>query len=91
MFLMESKFSDDFALSEIFQIDCCRLYLRVETLADITKTCGTLIDENITLGIRRSDYFHPHGFPKQKKPGNLTWGVWRRFLHKFTKNNHQCT
>ena len=67
---------------QIRQINYCRLYLRVITIADITTAAGTHIDAGVYDGLpsainRNPNWCHSH----QARPGSTAWSHWRRFCN----------
>lgn len=62
-------------------INCCRLYLQVVTLANISDIAGTCIQTDMLMGtylLRGSD-MDVHIF-NQVKPGPKVWTFWRKAL-----------
>jgi hypothetical protein len=67
-------------------INNCRLYLRAETLADITTADGTELVHDLVYNERGPEtmgsthYRTPLLWPRQPRPGIRAWKRWRKFL-----------
>ena len=78
----------DISINELRKLNCCRLYLRVTSLADICSSDGKTIMQRykscttITASkIRRKSHL---GWPYQVNPNETTWKLWREALKKST-------
>jgi hypothetical protein len=81
-----------FTKSELESINACRLYLRVNTLAEITSCKGTLILNDAIKGtedtnglpmiwkISQSTLKWPH----QPRPPKKSWNMWKKYLQQYT-------
>ena len=70
----------EFTATELLTINRCRLFLRVATLSEISTADGLNIHPDVWRG-----YPPPHSlskilWPRQHRPPNPSWRVWRRFL-----------
>ena len=72
-----------FSPLNIQRINRCRLYLKVETLADVCNAQGTQLKLPLLL-------CHPSGrqitsalWPRQERPGAQARKIWRKFLRQF--------
>ena len=67
---------------ELQRLNACRLYLRVETIADISNTQGTEIQEEVwDKSIRQPKSWPTIPWPIQTKPGEIAWNVWQRMIN----------
>jgi len=64
---------------ELFDCNCCHLYLRALYLSDIVTGDGLEIAENAWSGVR-DVYFRANSWPHWPKPFNAKWKVWHRCL-----------
>ena len=78
----------DITINELRKLNCCRLYLRVTSLADICSSDGKTKMRRyksctaITASkIRRKSHL---GWPYQVNPNETTWKLWREALKKST-------
>ena len=72
----------EFTATELLVINRCRLFLRVTTLSEISTADGLNIHSDVWRG-----YPPPHSlskilWPRQHRPPNPSWRVWRRFLQQ---------
>ena len=72
-----------FTNTDILQINRCRLYLRVSTLADITNARGTSILSSMYFCMEEGQVSHTHFWPFQPRPGPRHRAKWQRFLDLF--------
>jgi hypothetical protein len=83
--------SKKFKPGEVRQVNYCRLYLRVLTLADISNANGTYILQEAFDGedraiLKNSKWCHVH----QKKPGVKAWYQWRKACRLISQwSTHQ--
>ena len=71
--------SNHYTPAELRKLNCCRLFLNVITISDITKPCGKVIDESILNGTpsarsSRSTHLPVH----QESPSANEWKLWKR-------------
>ena len=71
--------SNHYTPAEIRKLNYCRLFLNVTTITDITKPCGTMIDNSLLNGVpspysSRSNHLSIH----QENPSPSEWKLWRR-------------
>jgi hypothetical protein len=88
-YIMDAQAITTMTRKEQVLINCCRLYLQVECLSDITDAEGKKILE---------EWFNPYttkssrslkNWPSQGNPGQEAWKLWKKFLIKsFTTNNN---
>ena len=76
---MDDLLSNEFKESAVQKINLCRLFLQVESLAEICDPPGNCILDSVWKGKR------PHLkskciWPKQDRPHEPSWQIWRRFL-----------
>ena len=71
--------SRQFTDSEIRRINYCRLYLRAETVSDITTVSGTRLDPSKTKGTWSLQSSRSHGNAiYQERPEGAAWTLWRK-------------
>jgi hypothetical protein len=72
--LQSNKFTD----KEIQWLNCCRMYLQVVTIFDITKANGSQLDPDMLKGkhARYSSRSRWHKF-RQERPSEKRWQIWR--------------
>jgi hypothetical protein len=71
----------DVIKAERITFNLCRLYLQVELVSDITTADGVTIRKDTWNGIRG---FPGKGWwPKQPRPSERAWNIWRRLLQQF--------
>lgn len=70
--------------SELLAFNRCRLYLKVNTLAEISTADGKSIDKQAWVGTRPAHTTHL--WPLQEKPGPKSWQTWRRLLARKFMN-----
>jgi hypothetical protein len=73
---------------EIERINLCRLFLKVETIADITNTQGTRIQKQAWRGLS-TESTSTLLWPRQERPGPLSWRAWRRLLRLITSKTRK--
>jgi hypothetical protein len=61
------------------RVNACRLWLRVETLSDISTLHGDRIDRIAWLGLGRIPC-NDSDWPEQPRPQDTVWGKWRKAL-----------
>ena len=64
-------------------INACRLWLKVETIADIATASGTHIQQQIING-SPPDSTCTIDWPKQEKPSPPAWTHWRKFIQHIS-------
>ena len=68
-------------------LSCCRLYLRVTQLSDITSSDGNTIPHHFLTGIQRNQYTTLQ-WPVQQAPQPFTWKMWEKVIsHHFLQGN----
>jgi hypothetical protein len=65
--------------STLERVNCCRLYLRVDTLSDISTLTGDKIDRKAWLGTGRMPSSN-NDWPVQPRPHDKYWSLWRKAL-----------
>ena len=78
--LMEYFLEQDLHHSIIDSINCCRIYLHVITITDITSADGTYILPEVRLGQRPAGRRSTLQWPYQGKPATSDWNAWRSSL-----------
>eukprot|EP00957_Ditylum_brightwellii_P104588 7969157-Ditylum_brightwellii.AAC.2 len=78
--------SRKFKGKDIHQINYCRIYLNVTTIADVTLASGKQLDPHMYKG-ERSLYSSvaTHMKINQQKPGPVSWGVWHKAMALWSK------
>ena len=74
----ESNISD----FKLFHINCCRIYLQVLSVADISTADGTNIREEILSCMRIKDRKSPLVWPNQQEPTSQQKLYWKSALYK---------
>ena len=74
------RFREYFAPREIRNINKCRIYLQVLTLADIYDSSGRSICTNIRDGQKSKDRSSRYKWPFQVRPLTSEWRSWRKAL-----------
>ena len=69
-----------FTPSELERLNRCRLYLKADTLSDITDGSGNFIGKQYSDGNRDPDRIIYHDWPEQRRPGPSEWTLWRKAL-----------
>ena len=64
------------------QLNACRLFLQVLTVADIADGTGTMICPNVLQGMRHIDRRSLYGWPEQASPSKQAWRLWRSCLQQ---------
>ena len=72
---------------EIKQINRCRIYLRVETLADITNARGTQVLSSAYLCLPEGRLQSDDLWPYQPQPGPQHRKCWTKFIQQYCKND----
>ena len=68
--------------SDMMRITAVRLYLQVETLADIATEAGDALQDNVKSKERqRVSSWSTKNWPKQEQPTKKAWETWSIFLH----------
>eukprot|EP00957_Ditylum_brightwellii_P011709 884514-Ditylum_brightwellii.AAC.1 len=80
--------SNEFTPIEIKKINCCREYLGVTTMADITLVDGCTLDphmrsDNILLFSSTTTLLKA----KQQRPNHTGWKLWSRCLKRFANHD----
>jgi hypothetical protein len=76
-------------------VNNCRMYLRVDTLADITNAEGHALlhrtvhaDRDTNDNSERTAYRTNLLWPRQPRPGSRAWATWRKFLQTTYSYTH---
>jgi hypothetical protein len=78
------KFTD----AGIRRINYCRLYLRAETISDLTTVSGSMLDPSKVTGQWSLQSSRHHGnFVHQERPEGAAWSLWRRVNKLWSKPN----
>jgi Reverse transcriptase (RNA-dependent DNA polymerase) len=72
---------------EIRDVNCCRIFLRVETLSDILSLTGKKVRSDIWSGLHVPHCRDSRIWPRQPFPGKKQWETWRRFLQTMLLTN----
>jgi hypothetical protein len=87
-FLMEEIAThNEFSDNDLVHINRCRLYLQVTTLADITNGNGMLLLQGILKGSKMSHHQPYYSWPRQERPGVVSWRLWRKAIKKCFMRN----
>ena len=78
--IMEDFMSYEPTKADLRRLNLCRLYLKVSTLSDITDTDGTNILRTCWNGTKPQP--SPLLWPRQARPSNSAWRIWRKYLAK---------
>ena len=74
--------SDRFTTSQVRQINCCRIFLCVTLLSDITTTCGRYVQASCLKGDKtHSSNWPTVRYPRQERPDKTAWALWRKAVH----------
>jgi hypothetical protein len=71
---------------QIQQINACRLYLKVETVSDISCATGTHLQTQIRNG-QKPNSRSPLTWPEQTCPDSVHWQSWRKFLQHIADDS----
>ncbi len=88
-FLMELAMDRgaDVTKADRITFNLCRLYLQVALVSDLTTADGSAIRPNIWNGIRQDT--GEGWWPKQPRPSEKAWNLWRRLLQLFLQSDNQ--
>ena len=77
---------EDLSKTDKLYVQMCRMYLNVQTLADVSNAAGNMIIKEYMEGerIRQSKL----KWPNQENPPRRAWKVWKRLLALFTTGGH---
>jgi hypothetical protein len=91
-FIMNSIITTGYSPHQLQSINRCRMYLRATTLSDITTGFGDQINKDILRGIRDEDAYTPYLWPRQPRPDERSWRLWRKALREsFPHTNRRLT
>ena len=76
--LIEDFMNHEPTKTELRRLNLCRLYLKVTTLSDIADTNGLNILRTCWNGT--SPQSSPLLWPRQERPSNSAWRIWRKYL-----------
>jgi hypothetical protein len=79
-FLTDSFIQHGFKGAALKKLNACRLFLRVETLSDITTADGRYIAGWVLEGRSEANPNVYHAWPTQGNPGRQEWLQWRQAL-----------
>jgi hypothetical protein len=80
VFLTEAFIQHGLKGAALKRMNACRLYLRVETLSDITTADGRYISSWVLEGKSEANPISYHEWPNQGDPGRQAWVQWRQLL-----------
>jgi len=88
--LMEAAQRWTGSTSELKHINACRLYMQVDSMADITDMTGTELQQAALFG-NRSQLASSSTllWPDQPQPYTESWEVWRKFLAAMTRDGNK--
>jgi Reverse transcriptase (RNA-dependent DNA polymerase) len=91
IFINSAKYSPQ----ELQQLNWCRIYLQVITVADITDARGHRILHHIWQGNKETQPRAQYAWPNQGKPSRQSWIAWRAALARTlgmtpTRPNYNC-
>ena len=70
-----------FTKSEMIRINRCRIYLQVYFLSDVTSGDGRKLMYQSAMGQLRHDWYSTWAWPRQQRPPEQDWKLWRIALH----------
>lgn len=82
-FLMDAAGSMKYSDRKLSMINRCRVYLKVETIADVSSYSGKSIDTNALECNDQARIMSPALWPFQPRPGPKHIKVWQQFLQSF--------
>lgn len=92
LFLMDVIIQYNFTPKQLQHINHCRLYLQVILLSDITSADGKHVLHTVQSGFRPKDRSSNLHWPRQEKPPEVAWDLWRTALDHISPaenyNNH---
>ena len=74
-------------IDEFIIFNNCRLYLQVHCLSDITTGNGMRITDYALRGIQDQDRKSYLSWPRQHRPADRYWKIWRRVIRQVFTNN----
>jgi hypothetical protein len=77
---MDTVASLNYTISQMKQVNCCRLFLRASRLSEIATLTGTAILTIAWTGTERLSSHHD--WPRQGCPGPAAWALWRQTISK---------
>ena len=80
-FLMDIWDQQNLSIASLYQLNLCRLYLRVSKLSDIVSNDGKHIQYGFLAGTRINTYTNLE-WPRQSKPSDDAWKFWKKRPHK---------
>jgi hypothetical protein len=83
VFLMEAFNKQNIPISYLKILNCCRLYLQVITMSDISTADGLTILPDIKRGIRLETRTSHLLWPIQGDLSQTDWQVWCQYLRRF--------
>ena len=81
-FIMEAFHNANYSKKELLKLNRCRMYLKVDTLSDITNGMGDRICRLTYNGQRTHNFKRTYDWPEQPKPDEKHWLLWRQALVK---------
>jgi hypothetical protein len=82
-FLMDQACTMGYSDKKLCMINRCRIYLRAETLADVSSYSGKTIDAQALECNAQARIISPYIWPAQPRPGLQHRKVWKQFLQTF--------
>lgn len=67
----------------------CRIFLRAQTLSDITDGAGTHLHSMASIGQPMMDRLPLQEFPTQARPSATSWRVFRELLQHYLRDNNR--
>ena len=75
------------SINDMKKLNCCRMYLRVTSLADICSSDGKtvmrrykMVNESTAPSLRKHSHLE---WPFQRNPNDRTWKLWRNTMRKI--------
>ena len=83
--LMDIALQFNFTIEKLRQINLCRLYLQVLSIADITAANGRTLLQEVIQGSRVQHHTSSLHWPSLQRPSN--WSAWRILLQHLVQGN----
>ena len=83
--IMDGFLAQDLPSTVLQRINCCRLFLKVTQLSDISTLAGDQIERNAWLGTKPMPS-NDDAWPTQPRPDEASWRLWRKAI-----SNSVCT
>ena len=88
-FIMEICLQNNLPRRDLININKCRKFLKVLTVADIITGDGKYIIASVKQGQRSSAYTSNMTWPNQRDPGHKAWASWRKAIRNLLEYNSQ--